>query len=133
MTKAQQTYERIEGLVADGSTKADAFKQLASEYEQSVDSVRGAYYTGRKQASGEPTARTGRSRRKRETTEHDAIEQAVSTLRSAIAAIHSEVEDARERAEEAQREHEAISTASAPRIAAIESKIAALTGQEVAT
>ena len=36
MTKAQQIYERINALVADGVAKADAFRQLADEYGQPV-------------------------------------------------------------------------------------------------
>ena len=34
MTKAQQTYERINALVDGGTTKAEAFKQLVEEYGQ---------------------------------------------------------------------------------------------------
>jgi chromosome segregation ATPase len=128
-TKAQQTYERIEALMADGNTKADAFTQLAEEYDQSVDSVRGAYYSGRRQSTGEPAERTSRPRRKRETTEHDAIGQAITTLRNAITAIHRDVDDARERADEAKREYEAISSAAEGRIKTIESKIEALGGE----
>lgn len=128
MTKAQQTYERIEALVAAGTSKADAFKQLASEYGQSVDSVRGAYYTGRKQSTGE-TATRGRRSHKRETTEHDAVERAVDAMQKAIASIEHEVAQARERAEEAQREFGALQEASGPRIEAIKTKIAALTAE----
>jgi hypothetical protein len=134
MTKAQQTYERIEALIAGGTAKADAFKQLATEYEQSVDSVRGAYYTGRKQTTGEtgPSTRSGRPRKKRETTEQDAIEWAVTALQNAIDTIENEVQIARERSKEARLEHEALTASAGPRIATIKSKIAALTDDQEA-
>lgn len=132
MTKAQQTYERVEALVAAGSAKADAFRQLAAEYGQPVDSVRGAYYTGRKQATGETSAPRARRSPKRETTERDAVERAIASLENSIADIESEVEIARERAEEAQRESEAIQSASGPRIETIRAKIAVLSSEEVA-
>ncbi|RYE82904.1 MAG: hypothetical protein EOP19_15135, partial [Hyphomicrobiales bacterium] len=83
-TKAQQTYERIEALVTEGTKRPDAFKQVAEENGQSVDSIRGAYYTGRRQASGESApARGGRNRARRETTTEDAIESAIATLENA--------------------------------------------------
>ena len=133
MTKAQQTYERIEALVASGTGRPQAIKQLAAEYGQSVDSVRGAYYTGRKQASGETTApRSTRPRKQRETTEQDAVGWAVTTLENAIGAIETEVDEARVRAEEAQREYDALSTAAPKRIEVIRAKIAVLADAEEA-
>ncbi len=45
MTKAQEVYEKIEAMIASGEVKkADAFKTLAEQYGQPVDSLRGAYY-----------------------------------------------------------------------------------------
>ena len=103
MTKAQQTYERVNALVDGGMQKAAAFKQLAEEYGQPVDSVRGAYYGHKRvvETGGQPgTGRSGvRRSRKRETTTQDAIASAVATLRSAIDSIEIELEAARERAE----------------------------------
>lgn len=52
MTKAQQVYERVEKLVAEGSSRPDAFKQLARELGIQVNSVRGSYYSGRPDAAG---------------------------------------------------------------------------------
>lgn len=130
MTKAQQIYERIEALVAAGSTKPDAFRQLAEELGQKFDSVRGAYYTGRLQVNGESGTPRSRRPRKRETTEQDAVDAAVTTLQQAIASIEREVTAAEERAKEAQAEHEALTAASGPRIEAIRAKIAVLTGSE---
>ncbi len=133
MTKAQQIYERIEALVAAGSTKPDAFRQLAEELGQKFDSVRGAYYTGRLQATGESGTPRSRRPRKRETTEADAVAAAVATLEQAIASIEREVTAAEERAKEAQAEHEALAATSGPRIEAIRAKIAVLTGSEEAS
>jgi len=131
MTKAQQTYERVEALVAGGIARADAFKQLATEYGQPVDSIRGAYYTGRKQANGETGTPRSRRSRRRETTEQDAIEAAIATLENSIEDIETEVEAAHERAEEARAEHEAMAAAAGPRIEKIRAKIAALGPEEV--
>lgn len=129
MTRAQQTYDRIEKLVGDGIEKADAFKQLAEEYGQPVDSIRGAYYTGRKQTLGDNGTSRARRSKKRETTEEDAIDAAIATLERSIADIQSEVETARERSKEARAEHEALSAAAGPRIETIKAKIELLRGE----
>ena len=131
-TKAEQTYERINALVDGGMQKAAAFKQLAEEYGQPVDSVRGAYY-GHKRAlergdePGEGRGRTSARRsRKRETTTEDAVASAVASLRRAIDSIDVELEAARERAEEASAEYEAIKGAAGGRIEEIRAKIVVL-------
>ena len=131
-TKAEQTYERINALVGSGMQKADAFRQLAEEYGQPVDSVRGAFY-GHKRVlergdePGQGRSRTsGRRSRKRETTTEDAVASAVATLRGAIDSIESELETARERAEEARAEYEAMQAASGGRVEEIRAKIAVL-------
>lgn len=128
-TKAQQTYERVEALVNEGAKRPDAFKQLAEEFDQSVDSVRGAYYTGRRQATGDTAkARGGRSKRRTETTPESAVTSAIATLNQAIQFIEDEVNVAETRAAEATREHEALKEAAGPKIEAIKAKIAALEG-----
>jgi hypothetical protein len=131
MTRAQQTYERVEALVAEGSSRAEAFKRLADEYGQPLDSIRGAYYTGRRQASGESGSTAPRRTRRRETTEEDAIAGAIASLERSIETIQEEVQIARERSKEARAEHEALSAAAGPRIEKIQAKIAALGDDEV--
>jgi predicted nucleic acid-binding Zn-ribbon protein len=126
MTKAQQTYERIEALITGGASRAEAFQQLAKEYGQPLHSIRSAYYVGRKQANGEVGSTRRRAPRKRETTEADAVERAITALEDSIADIRREVESSAERAQEAQAEHEAITAASGPRIEAIQAKVAVL-------
>jgi len=131
MTKAQQTYERVNTLVEGGTQKAAAFKQLAQEYGQPVDSVRGAYYghkrvLDRGDEPGTGTRSTGRRPRKRETTTQDAVAAAVATLRAAIDSIEFELETARERADEAKAEYEAMQAASGGRIEENRAKIAVL-------
>jgi hypothetical protein len=130
VTKAQQTYERTNALVEGGMSKADAFKQLAEEYQQPVDSVRGAYYGHKRivDTGGQPTSGRGSTRRprKRETTTQDAIASAVASLRGAVDAIEAEVEAARERAEEANAEYAAMQAAAPGRIEEIRAKIAML-------
>lgn len=127
MTKAQQTFERINALVDGGMTKAEAFTQLAEEYGQPVDSVRGAYYGAKRSTgSGAPSGSSRSRSRKRETTTQDAIASAVATLRGAVDSIEFELEAARERADEATAEYEAMQAAATGRIAEIRAKIAVL-------
>ena len=121
MTKAQQVYERVEALVGEGSTKADAYVQVAEEFGLKPNSVRGAYYQHTRKLRG------GKSRsRKRETTTEDAVASAVATLEEAVESIDSEIEATKERADEAQREYEALEASASERKEAIQAKIDAL-------
>lgn len=107
MTKAEEVFLKVEELIASGSTKADAFKKLASEYGQPVDSIRGSYYRAT-QKSGNPGSTKPRGTRRRETTPADALAAARATLDAAIETIDREVEAAEARAKEAQAEYEAL-------------------------
>lgn len=122
MTKAQQVYERVEAMVARGTDRADAFRQLATELGIQVNSVRGSYYQGRPDAASGPK----RSRR-RETTPEDAVADAVRVLEAAKDAIDTEVEAAEARAREAAAEHTAMAEAADGRKEAIQARIDALT------
>lgn len=120
-TKAETIYEEINALVASGVKKADAFKQLAEKYDQPFDSMRGAYYGHKRKVEG------GTSRpRKRETTAADAVESAKVTLERAIEAIDREVNTAKERADEAKAEYEALAASASERTVEIQEKIAVL-------
>src|SRR5262249_55250449 len=126
LTKAQEVYERVEALVASGVRKADAFRQVADEYGQPFNSIRGAYYAHTR-TPGTASPRGSRPR-KRETTTEDAIEQATIVLNRAIAAIDAEIELAKTRAAEAKAEFEHLRDSAEERKAAIQAKITALTG-----
>lgn len=126
MTKAQEVYERVEALVASGARKADAFRQVAEEYGQPFNSMRGAYYA-HVRASGEAAPTGSRRPRKRETTSEDAIEQATLVLNRAIDAIDAEIEAAKTRVEEARAEYEHLRETAQERKAGIKAKIDALT------
>lgn len=123
MTKAQQVYERIEALVASGATKADAFRQLAEEFGQPVKSLQGAYYQHAKRLGG---GNGPRRTRRRETTPADALASAKTVLEEAIASIDDEIEAAKERADEAKAEYEAMKASAAERTKAIADKIKAI-------
>lgn len=128
MTKAQEVYEKIEAMTASGEVKkADAFKTLAEQYGQPVDSLRGAYYQHKRvldNGGTPPTSGSGTRRtRRRETTSETAVESAVATLRRAIENIDAEIEVAKERAKEAQAEYEAMRASADERKAAIAAKI----------
>jgi len=120
MTKAQETYERIEALIAAGSSKADAFKQLAEETGKPVKSLQGAYYTHSRKVNGTSTPK------RRETTPTDAVADATALLSRAIEAIDQEIEIARERAEEATAEYESLKASADERKQALATKIEAL-------
>jgi hypothetical protein len=132
MTKAQEVYEQVEAMIASGEVKkADAFKTLAEQYGQPVDSLRGAYYQHKRvldNGGTPPTASGGGTRRtrRRETTSETAVESAIATLRRAIDSIDAEIEVAKERATEAQAEYEAMQASADERKAAIEEKITLL-------
>jgi hypothetical protein len=132
MTKAQEIYEKIEAMIASGEVKkADAFKTLAQEYGQPVDSMRGAYYQHKRVLDNGGTPPAGnasgtRRTRRRETTSETAVESAIATLKRAIDQIDAEIEVAKERAKEAQAEYEAMQASADERKAAIAEKIALL-------
>ncbi|MDX6608575.1 MAG: hypothetical protein QOF85_500 [Solirubrobacterales bacterium] len=119
-TKAQEIYERVESVVAEkGITKKDAQVIVGKEFGMQPSSIRGAEYQARKEL--------GLTRnRVQETTPDNAVESAIATLEKARDAIDDEVEAAKERAEEATREHKALKDSAADRKAEIESKIEAL-------
>ncbi len=121
MTKAEEVYTRTETLVAEGTTKADAFKALAEQYGQPVNSIRGAYYAHSRGSRG------GASRpRRRETTPEDALADARAAFERALESIDREVEAAQDRAAEAKAEFEALKQSSAERKAAINERLKAL-------
>ena len=120
MTKAQEVYEKVEALVASGMSKADAFKQLAGEYGQPVDSLRGAYYAHTSTLGGTP-----RSARKRK-TEVDPIAEALSALEEGLESVDDDVAEAKERADEAKAVYEHLRDTAKERKAELQKKIEAL-------
>src|SRR5438067_13668633 len=101
MTKAQEVYERVEAMVASGVRKADAFRRVADEYGQPFNSMRGAYYAHTRTLGGTP-----RRSRTREVAPIDPIESATNVLEKALEAIDGEIQDAKQRAEDAKAEYE---------------------------
>jgi hypothetical protein len=122
MTKAQEVFEKVEALIASGTPKAEAFKQLAKEYGQPVNSIRGSYYQHTRPGNGE----TGSRPRRRETTPEDALADARAAFERAITSIDREVEAAKQRADEAKAEYEALKASAASRKEAIAKRLEAL-------
>jgi hypothetical protein len=120
MSKAQDIYDRVEAVAAEGHSKKEAHEIVAKEFGMKPSSIRGAVYQARK-ASG----LTG-PRRVRETTTEGAVASAVTTLEQAREAIDDEVEAAKERADEANREYKALKESADDRKAEITTKIEAL-------
>ena len=126
MTKAEEVFTRVEQLVTEGKTKAEAFKQLAAEYGQPVNSVRGAYYQHTRKANGGENGGTTSRPRRRETTPEDALADARAALQRAIQAVNREVAAAKERADEAKREFDALKASAEERKRAISERLEAL-------
>jgi hypothetical protein len=119
VSKAEEVFTKTEALIAGGMSKADAFKKLAEEYGQPVNSIRGSYYSH--------TKGNGKSRpRRRETTPETALEDARASLERAIEAIDREVEVAEERAKESASEAKALKESAAERKQAISERLEAL-------
>jgi methylphosphotriester-DNA--protein-cysteine methyltransferase len=122
ITKAQKIHDRVEVVVAQqGVSKKEAHAIVASEFGMQPSSVRGAVFQHRK-----AVGLTGR-KRVRETTTDGAVASAVQTLEDAREAIDEEVEAAKERADEANREHKELRECASARKAEITAKIEALT------
>ena len=119
MTKAQQVYDKVEALVASGTKKADAFRQVADEFGQPFNSIRGAYYTHTRSIGGTPGAKNKKA-------PVDPIEHAASVLNDALETIDDEVADAKARAEEAEAEYKQLRDSATARKQTIKAKIAAL-------
>jgi hypothetical protein len=122
-TKAQEVYDRVEALIASGTEKAEAFKQLAQELGRPYDSVRGSYYSHKTRVEG--GGKPPRTRR-RETTPDDALADARAALERAVDSIDREVEAAKARADEAKSEHDALKASAADRKKAITERLGAL-------
>jgi hypothetical protein len=122
VTKAQEVFEKVNSLMEGGMSRPDAFKQVAGEYQQPVNSVRGSYYSFSRGASGGGSSRP----RRRETTPEDALADARAALERSIANIDREVEVAGERAKESKAEYEALKASAAERKAAISERLEAL-------
>lgn len=122
MTKAQEVYERVEALVASGVTKADAFRQLAEQYGQESNSIRGAYYAHTRSVGGGSPKASG----KRSSHPVDPIESATIVLEKAIAAIDGEISSAKAKADQAKADYEHLRDSAGERKAALQAKIDAL-------
>ena len=120
MTKAQEVYDRVEALVASGVKKADAFRQVADEFEQPFNSMRGAYYAHTGTLGGTP------ARTRKIPAAVDPIEEATSVLTTALEVIDEQVEAAKTRAEEAAGLYKELRDSASERKAQIKAKIEAL-------
>jgi hypothetical protein len=129
MTKAQEIYERVNELVAQGSKKADAFREVAEEYKQPFNSMRGAYYAHQRTLTGDtPTSPRERTARTRNKQPIDPIASATSILSDAITLIDEEIETARQKAEDAEAAYQQLLETAEERKTTLQTKIDALTG-----
>lgn len=122
MTKAQEVFEKVNALMDGGMSRPDAFKQVAQEFGQPVNSLRGSYYSFSRGAIGSGKPRP----RRRETRPEDALADARAALERSIVAISREVEAAEERATEAAAEAKSLKASAAERKATIAERLEAL-------
>jgi hypothetical protein len=122
MTRAEEVHTKVEALIASGTERAGAFKQVAEELGIAVNSVRGSYYQWQRKQGGDTPTRT----RRRETTPDDALQDARKALERAIENIDREVASAKTRADEAKAEYEALKASAAERKDAIRTRLEAL-------
>jgi hypothetical protein len=122
MTKAEEVFTKVTELVTSGVSKADAFKQLATEYGQPVNSIRGSYYQHTRPKNGEGSSKP----RRLETTPEDAVADARAALERAISSIDREVEAAKTRLDEAKAEYDSLKASATERKNAIKAKLEAL-------
>lgn len=123
MTRAEEVHTKVEALIASGTERAEAFKQVAEELGIAVNSVRGSYYQWQRKQNGDtPTART----RRRETTPDDALADARKALERAMENIDREVDVAKTRADEAKAEYESLRASASERKATIAERLEAL-------
>jgi hypothetical protein len=121
MTRSQEVHEKVNQLMESGTSRPDAFKQVAEQLGIQVNSVRGSYYSYSR-AGG-----NGKSRpRRRETTPEDALADARAALERSLDAIDREVEVAEERAREAAAEAKELKATAAARKQAISERLEAL-------
>jgi hypothetical protein len=125
VTKAEEVHARIEELTSgpEALTRADAFKKLAEEYGQPVNSIRGSYYTWARKSDPDAPPRT----RRRETTPADVLDDARKVFERALLQVDAEVEAAKARSEEAKAEYDALKASAAERKKGIQERLDALT------
>ncbi|HEV7557047.1 MAG TPA: hypothetical protein VGO00_16385 [Kofleriaceae bacterium] len=123
VSKAETVYTRVEEMIAGGTSKADAFKKLAEEFGQPVNSIRGSYYTWSKNQDPDRPPRT----RRRETTPDDVVSDVRRVFERAIEQVDAEVEAAKNRSDEAKAEYDALKASAAERKAGIRERLDALT------
>jgi hypothetical protein len=128
LSKAQEIYEKVEALVAQGVKKADAFRQVAEEFGQPFDSMRGSYYTYVRSLNPDAPKGAGRARGgRKERTPVDPIASATALLEQAIEMIDHELDTAREKAEQAQADYEGLIASAQERKDHLQGKIDSLT------
>ena len=114
-SKAQQIFDRVNELVAEGNSKKDAYEAVAKERDTSVNTVRGSYYRHTHPTNGSGSKEPA-----------DPIEAAVKPLQAALEQIDRDVEAAKERAEKFQAEYEQLRDSAETRKASLQHKIEVL-------
>jgi hypothetical protein len=122
MTRAQEVYEKVNKLTESGTSRPDAFKQVAEELGIQINSARGSFYSFSRGATGNGNSRT----RRRVTQPEDALADARAALERSLDAIDREVEAAEDRAREAAGEAKELKATAAERKQAISERLEAL-------
>lgn len=122
---AQTYYEEVEALKADGTSNADAIREVAKRHNKNANAVRGGLHQYKNRgANGSAPSRRGR----RSTTQSvdDYLATARQSLEEALALVDREVDEAKELRDAAQERYDKVVAAVGDRKADIEKKLKAL-------
>jgi predicted nucleic acid-binding Zn-ribbon protein len=122
----QTYYEEVEALKTQGSSNADAIREVAKKYGKNENAIRGGIhqYKSRHLNGSAPAARRGR--RASSVSVEDYVANARKALEDALALIDSEVSNAKAALGAAQARYEEAQASVKDRKADIEKKLAAL-------
>lgn len=124
-----QTYhEEVEALKSQGTSNAEAIRQVAEKYMKTENTVRGGIHQYRSRHLNGSGATAPRSRARRSTAQSvdDYLANARQALEAALMLIDQEVEQAKAALDEAQSHYDEVQASVKDRKADIEKKLKAL-------
>ena len=124
-TLAQQYYEEVEALKADGTSNADAIRRVAEQHGKKENAVRGGLHQYKSKLNGGTYAAPRRQRPPKESVD-DLINNARQSLERAAAMIDQEVADAKAELDAAQARYDEVVTAVKDRKADIARRLKAM-------
>lgn len=124
-TLAQQYYEEVEALKADGTSNAAAIRRVAERHGKKENAVRGGLHQYKAKLSGGTSTSPRRQRVPRESVD-DLINNARQSLERAAAMIDQEVADAKAELDAAQARYDEVVSAVKERKADVTRRLKAM-------